>query len=267
MIPLAQIFTGTVVHKRLRPKQHALSYGVFSLLIDLDRVDQVANQSRLFSHNRFNLFSFYDSDHGPGDGTLANDHARELFKAAGIGTSGMQLLLLAYPRVLGYVFNPLSVYYAVTPEGGLAGLIYEVSNTWGERRSYVVAAGEGHAAGAENGRVYAQTARKELHVSPFAAATGKYGFRVNVPGEGIVVGVQLSDDDGALLKTYFKAQAQAWSDRRLLGLLFRYPLLTLKIISAIHIEALKLWLKGVPLTAGNSRPGYSVSYVTKPKQG
>ncbi len=255
MIPGAQIFTGQVVHKRLRPKQHALSYRVFSLLIDLDKVEAVAAQSRLFSVNRFNLLSFYDSDHGPGDGTRAADHARSLFKTAGVDTAGAQVLLLAYPRVLGYVFNPLSVYYAVTPAGALSGLIYEVNNTWGERRSYVVKAGNGR------DRVYAQAARKELHVSPFAEATGRYGFRVTVPGDDILVGVQLSDSGGALLKTHFKGRAEPWSGGRLLALMFRFPLLTLKIISAIHIEALKLWLKGVPLARGKSTPGYSVSFV------
>ncbi len=255
MIPVSQIYTGRVVHKRLRPKEHALSYGVFSLLLDLEQIDGTANASRLFSRNRFNILSFYDSDHGPGDGTRAEVHARELFAAAGVDTNGLQLLLLAYPRVLGYVFNPISVYYAVTPAGGLAGLIYEVNNTWGERCSYVVHAGDGH------GRLYGQSARKELHVSPFAAATGKYGFRVTVPADDLLVGVQLSDPDGALLKTHFKGKAEGWSDSRLAGLLFRFPLLTLKIISAIHIEALKLWLKGVPLSRGQSKPGYSISYV------
>jgi uncharacterized protein len=260
MIPFSQIYTGTVVHKRLRPKQHALSYGVFSLLLDLDHIDETAAGSRLFSRNRFNILSFYDSDHGPGDGTRADVHARELFAAAGVETTGLQLLMLAYPRVLGYVFNPISVYYAMLPSGGLAGLIYEVNNTWGERRSYVVHAGDGQ------GRLYGQSARKELHVSPFAAATGKYGFRVTVPAEDLLVGVQLSDLDGALLKTHFKGQAAGWSDRRLAGLLFRFPLLTLKIISAIHVEALKLWLKGVPLSRGQSNPGYSISYVPRSAQ-
>lgn len=256
MISPAQIFTGRVVHKRMRPKQHELSYGVFSLLLDLDELDAVAGRSRLFSHNRFNLVSFYDCDHGPGDGTSCSAHAREVLRAVGVETDGLQILLLAYPRVLGYVFNPLSVYYAVAPCGTLKGVIYEVSNTWGQRRSYVMKAGESH------GRVYAQSARKELHVSPFAPPTGTYGFRVTVPAGDLLVGVHLLDAGGALLKTHFKANAAPWSDRGLSRVLIRYPLLTLKIIGAIHFEALKLWWKGVPLARGESRPGYSVSYVS-----
>ena len=256
----ARIYTGRVVHKRLRPKPHALSYRVFSLLIDLDKVADVAAASRIFSYNRFNLVSFHDRDHGPGDGTPAAVHAREILSSAAIDVSGCRLMMLAYPRVLGYVFNPLSVVYAVRPSGEIAGLVYEVNNTWGERCSYVVAAGDAQAG------VYAQSARKELHVSPFAPPTGRYGFRVTPPGDDIVVGVQLSDSDGALLKTYFKGTAEPWSDGKLFALLFRFPLLTVKIITAIHVEALKLWLKGVPLAAGESKPGYSVSTTTHVKQ-
>lgn len=261
MTAAATIYTGEVVHKRLRPKPHALAYGVFSLLLDLDRLTETDAASRLFSVNRFNLLAYFDRDHGPGDGTALSSHARDLFARAGIDTTASRILLLAYPRVLGYVFNPLSVVYAVAADDTLQGLIYEVNNTWGERRSYVVAAGAVH------GRVYAQAARKDLHVSPFAAATGRYGFRVIAPGDDILVGVLLSDDDGALLRTHFKAVAEPWSDRKLAGLLLRYPLLTLKIIGAIHIEAFRLWWKGVPLTAGASRPGYAVTFVTNSETG
>jgi uncharacterized protein len=251
----AQIFTGHVVHKRLRPKPHALKYGVYSLLLDVDRISAVASTSRLFSRNRFNVLSFHDADHGPGDGTPVEVHARELLRNAGFDAAGGRVFILGYPRVLGYVFNPLSVYYAFDANERLIALIYEVNNTWGERRSYVVPAGERH------GRVFAQSAIKALHVSPFAPPNGRYGFRVSEPDQDLTVGVSLSDQDGALLKTHFHGVAESWSDRRLLGLLFRFPLLTTKVIGAIHFEALKLWLKGVPLTRGASTPGYAVSYA------
>jgi uncharacterized protein len=258
MIAAATIYAGTVVHNRLRPKRHGLSYGVYSLLLDVDRLNQIADASRLFSINRFNVLSFYDRDHGPGDGTAVADHARELLTTAGFAPKGFKILLLSYPRVLGYVFNPLSVYYAIDPNGALVALIYEVNNTWGERHSYVVAAGREHLG------TFAQSADKDLLVSPFAEARGRYGFRVTIPGQSLLVGVQLYDSAGALLRTHFKGAAEPWSDRRLIGLLVRYPLLTLKIISAIHVEAFKLWWKGVPVTGGATSPGYSVSYGDVP---
>jgi uncharacterized protein len=261
MIEAATIYAGTVVHKRLRPKPHALSYGVFSLLLDLDQLATIDKASRLFSVNRFNVLSFYDKDYGPGDGQPAADHARALLSKAGFNASALKILLLSYPRVLGYVFNPLSVYFAIDQSERLVALIYEVNNTWGERRSYVVAAGNDHLG------TFAQSAKKELLVSPFAEARGRYGFRVTKPDNthDLLVGVLLSDSQGALLKTHFKASPESWSDRRLAGLLVRYPLLTFKIITAIHVEAFKLWWKGVPVTGGATTPGYSVSFGDVPQ--
>ncbi len=258
MIAPATVYVGTVAHKRLRPKVHALSYGVYSLLLDVDRLGEVAARSRLFSVNRFNILSFYDRDYGPGDGTPPSRHARELLSKAGFDPAEFQILLLSYPRVLGYVFNPLSVYYAIDPNGHLVALIYEVNNTWGERRSYVAAAGRDHLG------TYTQTAKKELLVSPFAEAEGRYGFSVTHPGAKLLVGVQLYDRAGALLRTHFKGAAEPWSDRRLLSVLVRFPLLTFKIITAIHFEAFKLWWKGVPVTGGATKPGYAVTFADVP---
>lgn len=243
------------MHKRLRPKRHALSYRVFSMLLDTDELASGAAKRRLFSVNRFNLFAFHDKDHGPGTGVAAGAHARGLFAEAGIGVEGGRVLILCYPRVFGYVFNPISVYYGFDKTGRLAGFIYEVNNTWGERRSYVAAAGQ------PSSGVYAQEAVKAMAVSPFASPNGRYGFRVTAPGDGLVLGIQFSDAAGALIKTHFKASAEPFADRVLAGLLFRFPLLTLKVIGAIHWEALKLWLKGVPLAGGKTTPGYAVTYV------
>jgi uncharacterized protein len=251
----AAIYEGTVVHVRLRPRRHRLCYRVFSLLVDVDHIGEACVGCRLVSHNRFNLFSIHDRDHGRGDGTPLGIHARRLLAEAGIDIGTGRIQLLAYPRILGAVFNPLSVYYARFQDGRLAGLIYEVNNTFGERRSYVVHAGEA------NGGVYAQGCAKELYVSPFAPASGRYGFRVTAPGDQLLLGVQFHDDQGALIRTHFKATATAVSDRSLLRLACRYPLLTLKVVGGIHYEALKLWLKGTPVVRRPRSPRYSVTIV------
>ena len=252
----AVIYTGTVVHKRLRPKTHALSYRVFSMLFDLDRLDELDARCRLFSVNRGNVFSFFESDHGQGAPAGLNRHIRSLMSAGGIDLSpDGRLLALCYPRMFGYVFNPLTVYYALDGRGCMEGIVYEVNNTWGERHCYVAPVARG-----ETG-VQAQQAQKRMHVSPFASPQGSYGFRVTDPGDQLTVGVHLCDADGALLKTHFTGKAQPLTDRVLASLLWRYPLMTWKVIAGIHWEALRLWIKGVPVTHGASTPGYRVSHI------
>lgn len=252
------IYAGVVVHKRLRPKPHALAYRVFSLMLDVDGIDDVARRCIFFSRNRFNLVSFYDRDHGAGDGLGVGDSARRCLAAAGLPHDRRQIRLLTYPRILGYVFNPLSVYFVSTPDGELESVIYEVSNTFGERKSYVLAAGDG------SGGVYAHACGKEMYVSPFASGRGQYLFRVINPGDEALVAVLLSDADGALLKTHFRARRSPLDDGRLIAHVARYPLMTLKVIAAIHYEALKLWLKGVPLTERHVSPRYSTASRVDP---
>lgn len=247
------LYPGTVTHKRLRPKPHALSYGVFSMLVDLDRLGDLDRKLKLFSWNRWNLYSFHDRDHGPGDGTPAAHHYRSALERCGIGLSGGRLSMLCYPRVLGYVFNPLSVIYAHDAAGQLVATIYEVNNTFGERKSYVIPVSDPAA------EVHAQGCAKEMAVSPFTARSGDYAFRVTAPGDGLVVAVTLRDADGPVLKTLFKGRRAPLSDRRLAWFALTYPLLTLKVIAAIHLEAAKLWWKGIPVVRRHRSPRYSVS--------
>jgi uncharacterized protein len=251
-----RIYTGTVIHHRLRPTPHKLQYQVFSLLLDLDQIEAACATSRLFSHNRFNLFAHYDRDHGSGTGEPLSAYARRLWADAEIDTRDCRVLLLAYPRCLGATFNPLSVYYCVGPDGVLRGLIYEVNNTFGARRSYVIAAGL-----AQNAGVYAQTCAKELFVSPFAPVEGHYGFRVTIPADELLLGVQYYDTAGAVLRTHFRATAAPLNDDTLRGLLRRYSVLMLKVVGGIHWEALKLWLKGVPLVHKPASARYAITNV------
>ncbi len=247
------LYPGTVSHKRLRPKPHALSYGVFSMLVDLDRLHDLDGRLWLFSWNRWNLYSFHDRDHGPGDGTSASAHYRAALARCGVSVAGGRILMLCYPRVLGYVFNPLSVIYAYDGSDRLVATIYEVNNTFGERKSYVVPIADPAA------EVHAQACTKEMAVSPFTAGTGNYAFRVTAPAGDLVVAVTLRDDDGPLLKTMFKGHRVPLTDRQLAWFALTYPLLTLKVIAAIHIEAAKLWWKGIPVVRRHRSARYSVS--------
>jgi uncharacterized protein len=258
----AAIYVGSVVHKRLRPKPHALKYAVFALLVDVDAIGATCARLKCLAHNTTGLFSLHDRDHGAGDGTPIAEIARDGLRAAGRPVDGRRILLLTYPRVLGYVFNPLSVFFVYAPDGTLESLIYEVSNTFGERKSYVLAAGH-----RQQGGVHAQSCAKEMYVSPFTDGSGRYGFRITDPDKTTVVAVLYSDGDGALLKTHFRADRRPLTDAALMRLAFRFPALGFKVMAAIHYEALKLWLKGVPLTVRHDSPRYSTSPVLDKNQG
>jgi len=259
MSMFSRIYEGTVLHQRLRPQGHKFTYRVFSMLFDLDEIDALDAELRLFSRNRFNLFSFHDKDYG-GDGcTDVAAHVRGMLREMGFGDACARISLLCYPRLLGYVFNPLSVYYCHDAAGALKLIVYEVTNTHYERKWYVIPAeprGEG---------TYAQTCEKELYVSPFTTPTGNYEFRMVAPGREVFVGVNLVEQDGRTLLTWFRGEERAITDGTLLGLWLRYPLMTLKVTVAIHFEAARLWLKGVKVQDRLPSPRFSFSiYKSQP---
>lgn len=249
-------FAGTVVHERVTPKRHAFAYRVFSLCLDVDDIDRLDGRLRWFSRNRRNLMSFYDRDHGRADGQPVGETVRAILADAGLAEAGARILLLCYPRVLGFVFNPLSVYFCYRSDGALGAIIYEVSNTFGERKSYVIPA-HPTAQG-----VVSQRCDKEMYVSPFTDRDGSYAFHVLPPGERVVVGVNLSDAAGLVLITHFTGDRRTLDDRSILSLLLRHPLMTLKVVASIHIEALRLWLKGVPLVTRHTSPPFSYTVIS-----
>ena len=246
--PRSALYFGTVSHKRLAPVAHALAYRVFSLFVDVDELPALAKRLRLFSYNRFNLLSLSDRNHGPGDGTPIASHARTMFAGLPEHQRPARIFMLCYPRLLGFVFNPLTVYYGYDQKNQICALAYEVNNTLGNRVSYVIPAPE-HA-----NNVIAQSCAKAMWVSPFNTASGHYAFRVGPPGDDLVLAVTLRDGDGPKLKALFCAARQPLTDRGLLAALASVPTLTFKIMAGIHWEALKLWLKGLKLVARPAPP-------------
>lgn len=240
MTGVSAIYEGSVMHARFRPKQHRLRYRVFSLLLDLDELPALDTHLRLFGHNRAALFSFHDSDHGEGmRGTLRAWIERQLADA-GVGTTDPRIEVLCYPRILGYVFNPLTVYFCRDRhDSRLLAILYEVSNTYGERHTYVIAAAEG-------GGTIRQSAPKRHYVSPFMGMDCRYDFRIVPPGGHVTIGIDESDADGRLLVASFTGERRPLTDRGLLGMFLKHPLMTLKVTAAIHWEALRLFVKGVP---------------------
>ena len=248
------LYHGDVVHHRFRPRAHHLRYRVFSLLLDLDEIATIDRSLRFFSFNRFNLFSFHERDHGDSNGDLRGWVDRQL-AAAGIDLRGGPVRILCYPRILGYVFNPLSVYYCHRDDGRLMAVLYEVSNTFGERHCYLIPVVD------EETDVVRQTCDKAFYVSPFIDMGATYHFKLAVPGQCAVITIDESDGDGPLLSASFTGRKGALRDRDLIAAFLRYPLMTLKVMVGIHWEALKLWRKKTPVFDKPPPPPYPVTVV------
>jgi DUF1365 family protein len=247
------IYRGTVAHRRLRPRQHALKYSAFWMLFDLDELPSLGRSLTLFSYNRFNLFGFYDRDHGDSSGAVLRVWVDGHLKDAGIVTDGGPIRLLSMPRLLGYVFNPISIYFCYRRDGTLNAIIYEVNNTFGQRHSYLIPVEPGA------GRTITQSCAKQLYVSPFNDMDMSYSFKVQPPEASVAVAVDVLDAAGLIITTSLSGKRQALSDAAIAGTFLRHPLLSLKVIAGIHWEALRLWLKGMKITERPPCPEQPVS--------
>ena len=244
MTQASALYRGEVMHRRLRPVQHRLHYRVFWLLLDLAELDDLDRRLRVFSRNRFNLLSFHDRDHGDGSGAPLRAQIEVLLDRAGIEIGAGSVRLLTMPRVLGYVFNPISLYYCHHADGRLMAMIYEVTSTFGVRHAYVIPAlAEDQARG-----LVRQGAAKALYVSPFMGMEMDYEFRGHAPGPRLDLTINGRDAEGLMITAAMSGERRPMADRDLLAAAVAMPLLTLKVVIAIHWEALKLWLKGTPLT-------------------
>jgi DUF1365 family protein len=251
------LYDGAVVHQRLTPKRHRLRYRLFQLLLDLDELPDLGRRLALFGHNRLALFSFHDRDHGSGGPEPLKAQIEAMLASAGIDIAGGPVRLLCMPRVLGYVFNPLSIFYCHRPSGELAAVVLEVNNTFGERHTYLVEAGPG-----AGGQVVRQGCAKTFFVSPFMGMDMSYDFRLPAPAGRVATAILGRGPDGAaIIAAAFSGARRPLDDRTLAGAFVRHPLLTLKVVLAIHWEALKLLAKGVRLQRKPTPPPWRVSVV------
>ena len=236
---ISSIYNGTVVHKRFKPRIHFFRYKVFSLLIDLSELSTLDKKINFFSYNRFNLISFFDKDHGERDGTSLIEWVKKNLRENNIDAEEIKIKLLCYPRILGYVFNPLSVFYIYNNNEKLISILYEVKNTFGEQHTYIFKI--------ENDNLLQHNCEKKFHVSPFIEMNCNYFFRILKPGEKISIIIDQYQLDEKILYASQDGKRVNFNTKELIKSYLKHPLMTFKIISAIHYEAFKLWTKGIKI--------------------
>ena len=237
----SSIYRGSVVHQRIRPRRHRLKYKVFSLLIDLDELENLGKQYKLLSYNRHTFYSIRDEDHGYGQNI--KEWIKQELQHAGYSDSNHQIQMLCYPRILGYVFNPLTVFFCYRKNGTLGSIIYEVHNTFHERHCYVLAVNDIPKS------IIKQQCNKQFYVSPFIKDACNYNFRVQAPGGKVSVVIREEDEDGLLFAASFAGVKIPLTDKTLMQTILNYPLMTIKVILGIHYEAIKLIIKRIPFFA------------------
>ncbi len=233
------LYYGHVYHKRLKPFIHELNYRVFYCWLNLDKIGQTTKNLSFFSYNRFNLFSFYDRDHATRDGQPIRPWIEKALIEHGYKDCvGQKIYLLCYPRILGYVFNPLTIYFCYNKAGTLRAILHEVKNTFGDQHGYILPANKN-----DNGMIK-QNCDKVFHVSPFIQMDAQYHFKLKEPDEKLLINITQNIDGENFLIANLTGQRKSLNNRSLLKSFFLYPLMTIKVIMAIHYEALHLWRKG-----------------------
>ncbi len=232
------IYSGFVTHRRFKPKRHFFTYKTFSLLIDLHEIEKLGKKIKFFSYNKFNILSFYDSDHGSRDGSSLINWVKNTLDEAKINIGSGTIKLLCYPRIFGYVFNPLSIFYCYDDNLQLKAVLYEVKNTFNEQHTYVFPA-------SPCSNLILHKCDKKFYVSPFMEMKTFYNFRLLKPEKILNVFIKQRDVGGTLLTACQVGKKIEITSKNLFFQFLTHPLMSLKVIVAIHFEAFRLWIKGV----------------------
>ena len=232
------IYSGFVTHRRFKPKRHFFSYKTFSLLIDLNEIENLERKIKFFSYNKFNILSFYNVDHGPRDGSCLVKWTKKILAESKIDIGSGTIKLLCFPRIFGYVFNPLSIFYCYDENLQLKAVLYEVKNTFNEQHTYVFPT-------SPSSNLILHKCDKKFYVSPFIEMKTFYNFRLLKPGKIINIFIKQSDIDGALLIACQAGKQLELNSKNLFVQFLKHPLMSFKVILAIHFEAFRLWTKGI----------------------
>lgn len=236
MTDAAALYAGRVAHIRHSPFRHRFDYRIWMMAVDLDRIGEVVAKSRLFSHNRAGLIALYDKDHGQRDGSSLRAFAEDALRRGGLQAFAQKIIFVTTPRLLGYAFNPISFYFCYDAGGVLGAVLHQVKNTFGDQIGYIMPVqGDGP---------IRQSAPKRMHVSPFFDMQGGYRFALTPPGDQLTVSIQYGAAEQKRLTATMRLAHVPWSDRSLLRLLLQMPFAPMKVMLAIHWQAVKLFVKG-----------------------
>lgn len=248
------------MHARLKPKMHRFNYKIFSLVIDLDRYDEAAQKSWLFRINKPAPVSFHEKDHAKRDGTSLRTQIDSLLENGNMQRPA-KILLWCNPRILGYTFNPLSIYFCYDHEDNVTALVYQVNNTFGETHSYIAEVSPNDC----KQPAIRNSANKNFYVSPFLDMNMRYDFAIQPPEDKLKVRILEHDGEGPILSATFSGIQYPLASGHLIKGIFSTVGLTWKIMAGIHYEALFLWLKGIKLRK-RPEPPKKASYIRKDKQ-
>jgi DUF1365 family protein len=230
------------MHHRFSPKVHHFQHNLFMFYLDLDELDLLARKIFPFSHNRGNLYSFRDADHEPAGQNPLKERLMAFLRRNGIDPGpSARVMLLTLPRVCGYIFNPISIYYCFNTEGLPVCSVAEVGNTFREKKLFLLGGAELDAGG-----TFAKTMPKHFYVSPFSRLDLSFDFRLRIPGDRLQIKIDDQDGDKTVLISTLDGQRAELNNRNLAWFTLKYPLITLKVIFLIHWHALRLWLKRAP---------------------
>jgi DUF1365 family protein len=232
----AALYAGRVAHIRHMPFRHRFDYRVWMMCADLDRLDEIAAGSKFFSHNKAGLISIQDKDHGFRDGRPLRAFVESALARQSLSQFARKILFVTSPRLLGYAFNPISFYFCHDETGRLGAVLHQVKNTFGDQIGYLMPVeGEG---------VIRGSAPKRMHVSPFFDMQGGYRFALTAPLEKLTVSIQYGAMQQKRMTATMILNARPFTDASILRLLAEMPLAPMKVITAIHWQALKLYLRG-----------------------
>ncbi len=243
------IYECRVVHERFSPKSHRFRYGIFMFCLDLDEIDNLVKRIPFLSRNRFNLYSFHDRDHVENGSPNVREHLLGMLRARGVDRTVGRVLLVTNLRILGYVFNPVSFFYCFDETEDPLAVVAVVNNTYGETRSYVIT----HA-GLDREGTFTSRQKKHFYISPFIQLDSELDLHVSTPSELLSVTIDDYIGEEKVLTAILEGERQPLTSYRLGWLTLKYPLLTAKVILAIHWEALQLWLKRVPFIRKKDHP-------------